>query len=127
MALPCARASAHLDSMSPRLQCIRAKLGNSVFVTADTILVQDSEPIATAVEDTIVLLSIRAGAYLRLNGVGGQIWNMLVEPCRAGEIVEAIAQMYDAELDTIRHDVCAFLDTLVKRQLVRVLNADETR
>lgn len=97
------------------------------FVTADIILVQDSEPIATTVEENIVLLSIRAGAYLKLNKVGGQIWNMLIEPCRVGEILDALAQIYDVDVDIMRHDVCAFLDTLVKRQLVRVLRSDEIR
>ena len=96
-------------------------------MTADTILVRDSEQIATTVGDNIVLLSIRAGAYLKLSKVGGQIWNMLIEPRRVGEILEALAQTYDAEVDTMRRDVCAFLDTLVTRRLVRVLNESEIR
>ncbi len=117
----------NLDSIDSRLQCSKTNSRIAIFVTADTILIQDSEPIATTIEDTIVLLSIRAGAYLKLNEVGGQIWNMLDEPRRVGEILEVLAQIYDAEPGTMRHDVCAFLDTLIERQLIRVLNADDTR
>jgi hypothetical protein len=115
----------NLDSIASRFHHFSATLGNATSVTADTILVQDSEPISAIVQENIVLLSIRAGAYFGLNRTGGLIWNMLIEPRRVGEIFEVLAQTHDADLDTMTRDVVEFLDTLIKRQLVRVVSPDE--
>lgn len=93
-------------------------------VTADTILVRDSEPVFVMLEDNIVLLSIRSGAYFSLNRVGAQIWNMLVEQSCVGDIFDVLAQTHDVDTGTMTGDVTEFLETLVKRQLVRVVDPD---
>jgi hypothetical protein len=92
-----------------------------VSVTVDTVLVQDSEPIPATVDDEVVLLSVRAGNYFGLNRVGSEIWNMLTEPRRVGDIFETLAQSHDVDADTMTRDVTAFLDTLIERGLVRVV------
>ena len=51
-------------------------------VTADTILARDCEPISTTVEQTVILLSVRAGSYFKLNRAGMEIWNLLQQPRR---------------------------------------------
>jgi len=93
-------------------------------VTADTILVRDSEPAFVTLEESVVLLSIRRGAYFSLNSVGTQIWNMLVEPRRVGDIFDLLAQTHDVNADTLTRDVAEFLNMLVKRDLIRVVSAD---
>jgi hypothetical protein len=96
-------------------------------VTLDTILVQDSEPVSAAIENDVVLLSIRAGSYFGFNGVGTQIWNMLDEPRRIGEICDVLSQTYDVDSDTVTRDVAKFLKILLDRRLVRVANTGESR
>jgi hypothetical protein len=93
-------------------------------VTADTILVRDTEPAFVTLEENVVLLSVRRGAYFSLNRVGTQIWNMLIEPRRVGDIFDVLAQTHDVDADTMTGDVAEFLETLVKRQLVRVIDPD---
>lgn len=100
---------------------------SATTVTADTILVQDSEPIPTTVEADVVLLSLRAGAYFGLNRVGTEIWTMLAEPRRVGDIYAALAQTHDVDAETMARDVSAFLDGLVKRRLVRVVSPGAAR
>jgi coenzyme PQQ synthesis protein D (PqqD) len=96
-------------------------------VTLDTILVQESEPLSATVQENHVLLSIRAGAYFRFNRMGAQIWKMLAAPRRVGEIFDVLAQTHDIDVDTMTRDVGEFLDALLKRHLVRVVNPDESR
>jgi Coenzyme PQQ synthesis protein D (PqqD) len=86
-------------------------------LTVDTILIQDSEPICATVQENIVLLSIRAGAYFRFNRVGAEIWNMLIEPRRVGGIFDVLAQTHDVDVDTMTRDVAEFLDALIKRRM----------
>jgi hypothetical protein len=100
---------------------------NTTSVTVDTILIQDGEPISTAVAEEVVLLSIRAGAYFGFNRVGTQIWNMLAEPRRVGDIFDFLLQTHDVDADTMVRDVAEFLDDLIRRRLVRVVNLGEVR
>jgi hypothetical protein len=100
-------------------------LGDVTDMSADTLLVRDSEPVATPLGDNVVLLSIRAGSYFRFNSVGAQIWDMLSEPQRVGDICDVLAQQHGAVIDTVTRDVGAFLDTLIERRLVRVVHPDE--
>jgi Coenzyme PQQ synthesis protein D (PqqD) len=93
-------------------------------VTADTILVRDSEPAFVTLEENVVLLSVRRGSYVSLNRVGTQIWNMLGEPRRVGDIFDALAQTHDVDAGTLTGDVAEFLERLLKRQLVRVVDPD---
>jgi Coenzyme PQQ synthesis protein D (PqqD) len=98
-----------------------------VIVTVDSILVQEREPVATTVDDEVVLLSMRAGSYFGLNRVGSEIWNMLAEPRPVGHILDALSQLHDVDRDTMTGDVMTFLQTLIDRRLLRVVEPENTR
>jgi hypothetical protein len=91
-------------------------------VTIDTVLVRDSEPVAANIDQEVVMLSVRAGAYFGLNEVGGEIWNMLAEPRRIEEICHALSQRYDVEHERMTREVIQFLEVLVEQRLVRVVD-----
>lgn len=91
-------------------------------VTVDTVLVQDSEPIPATVDEEVVLLSIRAGNYFGFNRVGTEIWGMLSEPRRVGDILNSLGKAHDVDTDTMTRDVTKFLQTLIDRGLVRVID-----
>jgi len=99
----------------------------TVAVTVDTVLVRDSEPMPTTVDDEVVVLSVRAGAYFGFNRIGSEIWNMLSEPRRVGQILDTLAQSHEVDLDTMTRDVTQFLQTLIERRLVRVVDSKESR
>ncbi len=96
-------------------------------VTVDTILVQDNEPIPATVDEQMVVLSIRAGAYFGFNKVGTEIWNMLTEPRRVGQILDSLSQAHDIDADTMTRDVTRFLQDLIERRLVRVIDPGKIR
>jgi hypothetical protein len=97
-----------------------------VTVTVDTVLVQDNEPIPATVDEEVVLLSVRAGNYFGFNRVGTEIWNMLTEPRRVGDIFDALAKEHDVDADTMTRDVSQFLQTLIDRGLVKVVSAGKS-
>jgi hypothetical protein len=94
-----------------------------MILGSDAVVVQDSEPIAATVDDEVVMLSVRAGAYFGLNGIGSEIWHMLREPRRVGDLCDELAQRYEADTDTLTRDVTLFLQALIERGLVRVVDA----
>ena len=99
----------------------------ALSVTIDSVLVQDSEPTAADLDGSVVVLSVRAGSYFGFNRVAGEIWRMLVEPRRVGEIFDALAQHHDVDAETLTRDVTNFLQTMVDHRLVRMVEASEAR
>jgi Coenzyme PQQ synthesis protein D (PqqD) len=91
-------------------------------VTIDSVLVQDKEPTTADLDGEVVVLSVRAGSYYGFNQVATEIWNMLAEPCRVGEIFDSLSERHDVDAETLASDVTPFLQTLVKQRLVRVID-----
>jgi len=96
-------------------------------VTIDSVLVQDAEPTAADLDGGAVVLSLRAGCYFNFNTVATEIWTMLAAPCRVGSIFDRLADDHDVDADTLRRDVTPFLQTLLDRRLVRLVEPGDAR
>jgi Coenzyme PQQ synthesis protein D (PqqD) len=92
-------------------------------VGPDSVIVQEDELVAAEVDGEVVMLSERAGAYFGLDGVGSEIWRLIEEPRRVSELCGTLAQRYDVDAETLSRDVTAFLDALLARNLVRLVEA----
>jgi hypothetical protein len=93
----------------------------------DSVLVRDDEPRTADLDDGVVILSIRAGAYFGFNQVASEIWHMLAEPRRVGQILDSLLASHDVDADTLVRDVTPFLQTLIEHRLVRVIGHGELR
>jgi Coenzyme PQQ synthesis protein D (PqqD) len=91
-------------------------------VGPDSIVVQEDEPIAAEVDGEVVMLSERAGAYFGLDGIGSEIWKLIAQPQRVSDLCQSLAQHYDSDCETLTRDVIAFLDELLARRLVRLMD-----
>jgi hypothetical protein len=87
----------------------------------DSVIVRDSEPIATTLDDQVVMLSVRANAYVGLNDVGTEIWHMIEQPRRVADICRRLAETYDESGDTVAREVLEFLEGLLERGLVKIV------
>lgn len=96
---------------------------DATSITAQTILVRDSELTLAVVEQRAVVLSLRAGAYFEFNGVGTEIWNMLAEPRSVGQIFDELSRRFDVDAKAIARDVPPFLQHLIKQGLLHVLDS----
>jgi hypothetical protein len=91
----------------------------------DSIVVRDSEPIATTIDDEVVMLSPRAQAYFGLGSVGSEIWKAIEHPRRVDDICAALMQEFEVDADTCQREVLAFLDDLVGRKLARIVGEED--
>jgi|HubBroStandDraft_4_1064222.scaffolds.fasta_scaffold1042072_1 hypothetical protein len=90
-------------------------------LTADSVVAQDSEPVVAHVDGDVVMLSEREGAYFGLNGMGTKIWELIVQPRRVGDICQSLSALYDVDDETLTREVTEFLQRLMARKLVRVV------
>ena len=96
-------------------------------VTVDSVLIREMELAVADVDGRAVVLSLAAGSYFDFNRVATEIWAMLAEPCRVGEIFRRLSDQHDVDPGTLATDVMPFLQTLLNERLVRVLASEETR
>jgi hypothetical protein len=96
-------------------------------LTIDSVLVQDREPAAAALDDGVVLLSLRAGSYFNLNSVASEIWGMLTEPRCVAQIFDTLRETHDVDAETLSRDVTPFLQTLVDERLLRLVEPADAR
>jgi hypothetical protein len=61
----------------------------------DTRLRRSKEPIGADVEGGVVLVSLKANAYVSLNETAASIWRLLETPMTAAALCERLAQEYD--------------------------------
>lgn len=99
----------------------------SVGVTIDSILVRDPTLAAADLDGRVVVLSVDAGTYVSFNGVASDIWQMLSEPRRVGDIFDTLSQSHDVDAATLSRDVLPFLQRLIERRLARQLDRNAAR
>jgi hypothetical protein len=91
----------------------------SVSVTVDSVLVRDQTLAATDLDGRIVVLNVHTDTYASLNAVASDIWTLLSEPRRVGDIFDELSQRHEVDADTLSRDVLPFLQHLIDRRLAR--------
>ena len=69
-------------------------------------------------DGALVLTSLKAGGFLRLDDIGERIWRALERGAGCEAVVVELTEAYDVSSDDCRRDVTAFLDDLAARQFV---------
>ncbi len=87
-----------------------------------TLVTQGDEQIATELDSTVVMMSVKQGKYYGLDSVGSRIWNLLEQPRRIMEVCAIIQDEFAVERETCERDVLEFIDRLVAVNLLRVVH-----
>jgi len=74
-------------------------------------------------EDRTIVLDLRRGRYRALEAMGSRIWELLERPLRPDEIVDRLAEEYEAPRTRIDADARAFLADLGRTGLARSWSA----
>jgi hypothetical protein len=70
------------------------------------------------IDGEVVVLDRRQGKYLAVNPSGAVLWPALVEGATEETLIERLVNRYRIDRERARHDVGAFLDWLVDRELL---------
>jgi len=83
------------------------------------VLTRNNEILWKLIEDKVVLLDMDEGRAITLNEVGSHIWTSLEKEKTNDELVQDVTSAFDIGEDTARKDTNAFLDDMLKRDLIR--------
>jgi hypothetical protein len=82
-----------------------------------------SQVINEVIDGEAVMIDLATGSYYSLNDIGSAIWSSIEAGASHAEIVEMLAQRYDAPLPEIEPAVDELLDRLEREGLVAVAPA----
>jgi len=90
-------------------------------MAAQQVLTRNNEILWKLIEDKVVLLDMDEGRAITLNEVGSHIWTSLEKEKTNDELVQDVTSAFDIDEKTARKDTTAFLDDMLKRDLIRVM------
>ena len=89
-------------------------------MAAQQVLTRNNEVLWKLIEDKVVLLDMDEGRAITLNEVGSHIWTALEKHKTQEELLQDVTSAFDIDENTARKDTIAFLDDMLKRDLIRI-------
>ena len=87
-------------------------------VNLKTVYKRNIDVVAANLDGELVMMSIQAGNYYGVGGVGTLIWELLDQPRSQDELVDAVIAAYDVERERCAADVGAFVEELTGLNLI---------
>jgi len=90
---------------------------DSIFTVSDNI-------IAKNIEGQLMIVPLISGVgnldeeMFQLNSTGTAVWQMLDGKTRLSDIVSRLSKEYEADHETIKQDVIALMETLIKKNFI---------
>lgn len=74
--------------------------------------------VARSVAGEMILLDLETGIYFTLNSVGASIWRALESGAPRDQVVDAIVDQYEVDVETASADYDEYVDALVAEGLL---------
>src|SRR5271168_1651979 len=91
----------------------RSRLRRVPALHACSFLARHPDAKASDADGLVVVLDLRGGRLLELNGVGSEIWMMLSAPKSVDAVCAALVDAYDVGPAEVARDVFPFLQDLI--------------
>jgi hypothetical protein len=76
------------------------------------------------IEDELVALNLETSAYYGVDGIGTQIWRLLIdENMTLAGATDKLLEEYEVDADTCRREVRAFVEQLLDAKLLETVPA----
>jgi hypothetical protein len=87
-------------------------------VTTSTFVRPSADVIFRELEAEAVLLDLATGHYFGVNAVGTRVWLLLETGATVEQVIDGIAEEFDADRTEIARDVMELVTELASRRLV---------
>ena len=95
------------------------------MIALDTQVTVNEDVVFTVVDDEAVLLDQKSGQYFGLDNVGTHMWSLLTEHGQLAPVYEAFLAKYDVNEEQLEQDLIQFVDELVERELLLVVETEQ--
>ena len=92
----------------------------SVTVVDATLIFRSPNVLTAEVDGEILMMRIEREGYFKVNEVGGDIWRRIEQPCSFAQLIDQLADEYQASKATITEDVRVWLGRMAAADIVRL-------
>ena len=86
-------------------------------IETDARVVARDVPVASTIDEELVVLNERTGEYQGLTGIGPEVWDRIQDPVTVGTVVDQVMAEYDVDRETCTADVSDFVADLIEHDL----------
>ncbi len=97
-----------------------------INISAESVVSQIEEIVASDIDDEKVMMSVEKGQYYGLDPIGSRVWELIEKPVKVSELIDALLPKYDVDRETCERDVLAFLEELHKDGILQVEGSEST-
>ncbi|MCK1993394.1 lasso peptide biosynthesis PqqD family chaperone [Peribacillus muralis] len=94
----------------------------SAVFSKNKVITQKKGNIVSNMDGEIVMLSIDKGNYYNLGVLGGDIWSLIEEPIRIGDLINKLMCEYDVQQQECEEEVISFISDLYAEGLILLLD-----
>jgi hypothetical protein len=87
-------------------------------ITADTIIRQSREVVASDIDGEVIMMSIAKGKYYGMDLVASRIWELMGKQIKVADLVAILTEEYEVSREDCEKDVLAFLNDLLSEKLI---------
>lgn len=88
------------------------------ILTGTTSICAISDQVSSDLDGETIVLNLASGQYFGLEGVGGDVWELLQKPTTIQAVCTEIQQRYEVEPHTCEADVTTLVTELLREGLV---------
>ena len=88
--------------------------------TPSTIISSAQNQISSELAGEAVILNLSSGIYYGLNEVGARVWELIQQPKRFSEVLDALVEEYDVQPEVCSRDLAEILRVLADANLVDI-------
>lgn len=88
-------------------------------INEETIVQRDPDQEFSMIDEEVVMLSLKNGAYYALDPVGSRIWEMIKEPVEVRILIQELMIEFEVQEEVCKKDTFEYLETLNKKDLLK--------
>jgi hypothetical protein len=98
-------------------------MSREIPITAESVVSWSETPVATEVDQEVVLMNVGRGRCYGLGETGTSVWRRLGSPIRVDDLCRELMLEYQADPEVLARDVITLLEHLQEEGLVKVIAA----
>ncbi len=96
-------------------------MSREIPITAQSVVSWSETPVATEVDQEVVLMNVGRGRCYGLGETGTSVWRRLGSPIRVDDLCRELMLEYQADPEVLARDVISLLEHLQEEGLVKVV------
>jgi len=90
-------------------------------LSTQSVIIKNKSILENEIDGEKIMLNIDNGEYYGLDKIASRIWELLNEKIEIESLIQQLLEEYEIDYETCKNDVLEFLDELIKKKLIVII------